>query len=182
MVVTDRQEVMLLVGGCRSGKSSQALALAEAVPGEKRVFVATSVPRDQEMQARVKRHQQDRGGRWRTMECPVTLPETIAACSPQADVLLVDCLTLWVSNLLEQQCAESFVHQHVDRLLEALDHRGCPVIFVSNEVGAGVVPENRLARLFRDLNGFVNQRLAARADRVIWTVAGIPVSIKERQG
>ncbi len=178
MDLKKNREVILVVGGCRSGKSSRALNLAEAVPGQGKVFVATSIPRDQEMQTRVKKHQQERGRGWRTVECLLDLAGTIADYGGQADILLVDCLTLWVANLLEQQTDETSVHQALDSLLKALEQRGCPVIFVSNEVGAGVVPDNKLARMFRDLNGMVNQRLAARADRVIWTVAGIAVTIK----
>ncbi|MCF8105923.1 MAG: bifunctional adenosylcobinamide kinase/adenosylcobinamide-phosphate guanylyltransferase [Desulfohalobiaceae bacterium] len=178
MGARNRQEVILVLGGCRSGKSAQALDLAEALPGEQRVFVATSVPRDPEMQKRVERHQQERGQGWRTVECPLDLAGTIAECGLWADVLLIDCLTLWVANLLEQQTEESIVQQALDGLLKSLEQRKCPVIFVGNEVGAGVVPENRLARMFRDANGLVNQRLAARADRVIWTVAGLAVGIK----
>ncbi|MCF8039289.1 MAG: bifunctional adenosylcobinamide kinase/adenosylcobinamide-phosphate guanylyltransferase [Desulfohalobiaceae bacterium] len=180
MSAKNRQEVILVLGGCRSGKSSQALALAEALPGEERVFVATSVPRDPEMQNRVKRHQQERGQAWKTVECPLDLAGTISECGLLADVLLIDCLTLWVANLLERQAEESNAQQALDGLLKALEPGKCPVILVGNEVGAGVVPENRLARMFRDVNGAVNQRLAARADRVIWTVAGIPVTIKDR--
>ncbi|MFW6054642.1 MAG: bifunctional adenosylcobinamide kinase/adenosylcobinamide-phosphate guanylyltransferase [Thermodesulfobacteriota bacterium] len=181
MDAKDRQEVILVLGGCRSGKSAQALALAEALPGEERVFLATSVPRDPEMQKRVERHQQERGPGWRTVECPLDLAGAIVECGLLADVLLIDCLTLWVANLLERQAEESIVQQSLDGLLKSLEQPGCPVVFVGNEVGAGVVPENRLARMFRDANGLVNQRLAARADRVIWTVAGLAVGIKAGQ-
>ncbi len=170
--------VTLVLGGCRSGKSAHALSLAENIGGKQKIFVATSLPRDQEMRARIDRHQEDRGPGWQTEECPLHLSESIMQNRPQADVMLIDCLTLWVSNLLEKKTEEAFVVESVQGLLASLDQQGCPLFMVSNETGSGIVPENRLARLFRDVNGYVNQQMAARANRVIWMVAGIPVSIK----
>jgi len=171
-------QVILVLGGCRSGKSAHALTLADGIGGEQKIFVATSRPRDQEMRARIARHQEVRGPDWQTEECPLHLSESIKRNRPQADVVLIDCLTLWVSNLLEQQTDEAYVFDSVHHLLKALDEQGCPLLMVSNETGTGTVPENRLARLFRDINGHVNQQMAARADTVIWMVAGIPVFIK----
>ncbi|MCF8108161.1 MAG: bifunctional adenosylcobinamide kinase/adenosylcobinamide-phosphate guanylyltransferase, partial [Desulfohalobiaceae bacterium] len=170
--------VTLVLGGCRSGKSTYAQSLAEQHAGGHKVFVATSVPRDAEMQARVRRHQQDRGPSWQTVECPLNLADNIRRHRPKTDVLLIDCLTLWVANLLEEKAEEAFVFASAASLLETLKEAGCPIILVGNEVGAGIVPENPLARLFRDVNGFVNQRVAARANRVVWMVAGLPVPVK----
>ena len=171
-------QVTLVLGGCRSGKSSYAQSLAEQHAGGHKVYVATSLPRDEEMRARVRRHQQDRGPVWQTDECPLNLADSIRRHRARADVLLIDCLTLWIANLLEQKAEEAFVFASAASLLEALEESGCPIILVGNEVGTGIVPENSLARLFRDVNGFVNQRVAARANRVVWMVAGLPVPVK----
>jgi adenosylcobinamide kinase / adenosylcobinamide-phosphate guanylyltransferase len=168
---------ILVLGGCRSGKSGHALQLAEEM-GPRRIFVATCVPHDDEMRARVERHQRDRSSTWQTLEVPVALAETIRTHSASADVMLVDCLTLWMSNLLAETEDEHRLRQHIDALAEAVKAAPKPVILVSNEVGAGIVPENRLARRYRDLAGWTNQAMAAACDRVIWTVAGIPVTIK----
>ncbi|MCB2147945.1 MAG: bifunctional adenosylcobinamide kinase/adenosylcobinamide-phosphate guanylyltransferase [Deltaproteobacteria bacterium] len=174
--MTDTDKILVL-GGCRSGKSSHALQLAEGM-GRRRVFVATCVPHDDEMQARVARHRQERSDTWNTLEIPVDLADAILAHSPAADVMLVDCLTLWLSNLLMQTQDVSQIRRRIDGLAEAVKSAPCPVILVSNEVGAGIVPENRLARLYRDLAGWTNQAVAAACNRVVWTVAGIPVTIK----
>ena len=174
MTNTDK---ILVLGGCRSGKSSHALSLADGM-GNRRVFVATCVPRDDEMTERVNRHRQERDDTWDTLEIPVDLAEAITTCSPTADVMLVDCLTLWLSNLLEQTQDIGRIRRRIDGLAEAVKAAPHAVILVSNEVGAGIVPENRLARLYRDLAGWTNQAMAAACDRVVWTVAGIPVTIK----
>jgi len=174
--VTDTDKILVL-GGCRSGKSSHALQLAETM-GRRRVFVATCVPHDDEMQDRVDRHRRERSDTWRTLEIPINLAEAIRAHSPAADVILVDCLTLWLNNLLMQTQNTNQMQRAIDELAEAVKTAPHAVILVSNEVGAGIVPENRLARLYRDLAGWTNQAIAAACDRVVWTVAGIPVTIK----
>jgi len=167
----------LVIGGCRSGKSGHALDLADQIKGRKRVFLATCVPYDEEMKARVAKHKAERSGSWTTVEVPIHLAEAIREHSG-ADLILVDCLTLWVTNLmLEMETADAF-DMHVERLLMAMERARCPVLLVSNEVGQGIVPDNALARQFRDAAGLVNQKVAARVDRVVWMVAGIPVVIK----
>lgn len=168
---------ILVLGGCRSGKSAHALRLAEPM-GPRRLFVATCVPRDEEMRERVNRHRRERGESWQTLEVPVTLADTIGTRSASAEVMLVDCLTLWLSNLLMETDDEARLRRHIDVLARAVEAAPNAVILVSNEVGAGIVPENRLARRYRDLAGWTNQAMAAVCDRVIWTVAGIPVTIK----
>lgn len=168
----------LVIGGCRSGKSSHALGLANALSGQKKIFIATSVPTDTEMEARVTKHQQERGTDWVTAEVPVDIARTIDEASATADVILVDCLTLWTSNLMFQGLDQPGIEHHIQALAASLERAQCPVILVSNEVGAGIVPENALARQFRDMAGFVNQKIASVADRVTWMVAGIPVTIK----
>jgi adenosylcobinamide kinase/adenosylcobinamide-phosphate guanylyltransferase len=172
------KEITLVIGGCRSGKSRQALLLADRLKLGRRIFVATCVPRDSEMQARVDRHQRERGDRWTTVECPLALAAEIERQSAPGTVLLVDCLTLWVSNMLLEGLALEEVLERGAGLGKALGAARGSVILVSNEVGTGIVPENRLARMFRDAAGWVNQAAAASADRVVWMVAGVPVAIK----
>lgn len=170
----------LVIGGCRSGKSGHALKLAESYDLKNYIYIATCVPHDEEMRYRVARHQAERGDRWSAVEEPLRLPEAIQSYSASDTVLLVDCLTLWVTNLIMGTDArdQELSMEPTQRLLQSLDKARGPVILVSNEVGTGIVPENRLARLFRDAAGSVNQSVAAAADTVIWMVAGIPVQVK----
>jgi len=167
-----------VLGGCRSGKSSYALETAQKFSGTKKVFIATCVPRDDEMKLRVTRHQQERNRHWHTVEAPLHLAEAIVEAGGKASVLLVDCLTLWVNNLLMENYDSEQILDLVQSLTHSVSSVTCPVILVSNEVGTGIVPENKLARLYRDLVGSTNQAVAACADQVVWTVAGIPVVIK----
>jgi adenosylcobinamide kinase/adenosylcobinamide-phosphate guanylyltransferase len=170
--------VTFILGGCRSGKSGFALKTAEETAAARRVFIATSVPFDEEMQERVKRHRAERGAAWTTVEAPLTLPEAIVEHARENRVLLADCLTLWVSNLLLELQDPAQVEGRIPHLVNALRSAPGAILLVSNEVGCGVVPENRLARRFRDLSGSANQAVAAAAERVVWVVAGIPVHIK----
>ncbi len=171
-------KITLVIGGCRSGKSRYALDMANRISGGRKLFIATSVPTDSEMEERVRIHRKDRGKYWITAEIPVDIPQKIKEASKSSNVILVDCLTLWVSNLLFNGFTHDAVTDITDELANALKQSSCPVILVSNEVGAGIVPENRLARLFRDTAGFVNQKAAAAADHVFLMAAGIPVKIK----
>lgn len=172
----------LVIGGCRSGKSSHALHLADRIGKTRKIFLATCIPRDDEMHQRVFRHQAERGEGWMTVETPLYLSKAIGDIGPNADVLLVDCLTLWVSNLMMEQAdpdaPEDLIAAQTLFLVESLQTAACPVILVTNEVGAGIVPDNPLAREFRDIVGKVNQKIAAAADHVVWMVSGIPVKIK----
>ena len=172
--------ITFVIGGCRSGKSRYALDLAAKLSEKQKIFIATCQPQDEEMRQRVARHQKDRGKTWITLEVPIDLPGAITRNGSRGDLILVDCLTLWISNLLTStpKISEDDVIASVDNLTRALHAAKCPVILVSNEVGTGIVPENRLARQFRDIMGMTNQRLAACAHGVIWMVAGIPVRIK----
>ena len=172
------KDIKFVIGGCRSGKSSHALKLAELIPGKRRTFIATCVPHDDEMRERVVNHQAERGEEWDTVEAPLYLPEAIIESSLSSDVVLADCLTLWVSNLMMEFETFENIKKHVEKLVDSLGKASCPVILVSNEVGTGIVPENKLARLFRDIVGFTNQKAASVSDNVIWMVAGIPVNIK----
>jgi len=166
------------MGGCRSGKSSYALGMAQKFSGDNKVFIVTCIPRDDEMKQRVARHQKERSQAWQTVEAPLLLPEAITANSRTADAIIIDCLTLWVSNLLMESADSEKIEMHIPCLTKAIENSQCPLVLVSNEVGHGIVPENKIARQFRDLVGFVNQAVAGCADEVIWTVAGIPVTIK----
>ena len=174
------KDMTLVIGGCKSGKSGFALTLAEE-SGQNPIFMATCVPLDDEMKDRVKRHRAERSNRWYTVDVPEFLPEAVAEYGKKENVLLVDCMTLWITNLLLKFDNTDTVNDRVERLIRALETAPCPVILVSNEVGAGIVPGNRLARVFRDAAGIANQKFAAAANRVVWMVAGIPSVIKKTQ-
>ncbi len=163
----------LVLGGARSGKSRYAEALIEAHPPPW-IYVATAQPLDDEMAARIADHRSRRDGRWRTVDAPDDLAGALAAV-PAGAAVLVDCLTLWLSN---RMLAEVDVDAEVAVFEQALDRRVGPMVLVSNEVGFGIVPDNALARRFRDLQGRLNQRVAARADRVVLVVAGQPLTVK----
>lgn len=164
-----------ITGGARSGKSARAQALAESQSGEL-VYIATAQAFDDEMADRIARHQRDRGPRWRTVECPIELAEAILREAHQDRVVLVDCLTLWTSNLL---LGGIDLATSSKRLLDALAQVRSPVILVSNEVGMGIVPDNALARQFRDMAGRINQDVAALADRAELVVAGLVIPLKQ---
>jgi adenosylcobinamide kinase/adenosylcobinamide-phosphate guanylyltransferase len=164
-----------IIGGARSGKSSRAQALAESHSGEL-VFLATAQAFDDEMRLRIARHQQDRSERWRTVECPIDLPDAIAREAVKGRTLLIDCLTLWTSNVLLNDL-DFFTESR--RLLDVLCEASSPIILVSNEVGMGIVPDNALARQFRDMAGRLNQQVAQIADCAELVVAGLVVPLKK---
>ena len=162
----------LVLGGARSGKSRHAERLATALPPPW-TYVATAQALDAEMRARIAAHRARREAGWITVEAPINLAEAIGGAG--SGPVLVDCLTLWVSNLL---LSGADIAEATSSLNAALDARGAPTILVANEVGLGIVPDNALARAFRDAAGLLNQRLAARADRVVFLVAGLPMRVK----
>jgi adenosylcobinamide kinase/adenosylcobinamide-phosphate guanylyltransferase len=172
------KETTLIIGGCKSGKSRHAVELTEGY-GLRKIFMATCIPMDDEMKDRVARHKAERDGLWLTLDVPTDLPEAIAEHGVDGSVILVDCLTLWITNLLMLPGNTDSVAARVKALVTALARATCPVVLVSNEVGAGIVPENRLARQFRDEAGVANQKVAAAVDRVVWMVAGIANVVKE---
>jgi adenosylcobinamide kinase/adenosylcobinamide-phosphate guanylyltransferase len=175
---TSSFRVALILGGARSGKSRYALGLARGRPAP-RLFVATGEAGDDEMAARIAHHQAERDPDWVTREAPLALVETLASAQGNYGVILVDCLTLWLTNLmLRDDKTEADLDQDCERLLEALKRTATPTILISNEVGWGIVPDNPLARAFRDKAGWLHQRLAWIADLVALTVAGLPLVIK----
>jgi adenosylcobinamide kinase/adenosylcobinamide-phosphate guanylyltransferase len=163
----------LVLGGARSGKSRYAEATVMATPAPW-IYVATAEPFDDEMKARIAEHRGRRGGQWQTVEAPLDLAGAIAGAPPAA-TLLVDCLTLWLNNLIFKK---RDIDTETGRLEAAIAARQAPAVLVSNEVGSGIVPENAEARRFRDLQGRLNQQIAARADRVVLLVAGLPLVVK----
>jgi adenosylcobinamide kinase/adenosylcobinamide-phosphate guanylyltransferase len=162
----------LVLGGARSGKSRYAESLITALPPPW-VYVATGQALDAEMAARIDAHRARRGAGWTTVEAPRDLAAALAAHAKAP--ILVDCLTLWLSNLM---MADAQIEQEIDRLAQALAEAAAPVVLVANEVGSGIVPDNALARRFRDLQGALNQRIAALADQVVLVVAGLPLFMK----
>jgi adenosylcobinamide kinase / adenosylcobinamide-phosphate guanylyltransferase len=162
----------LVLGGARSGKSRYAEGLIAVLPPPS-AYVATAEAGDHEMAVRIRAHRARRGPSWRTIEAPRDLTAAFAACERMP--VLVDCLTLWLSNLM---LADADVNAEVGRLEEALAATVAPVVLVANEVGSGIVPDHALGRKFRDLQGLLNQRIAARADRVVLMVAGLPLALK----
>jgi len=166
--------VTLVLGGARSGKSRYAERITVAHP-RGCVYVATAEIGDAEMAERVRKHQSRREAHWRTVEAPLEIGDAIVAQTEQGAAVLVDCLTLWLSNLM---AAGHDPGQETEALVRALGQVGGPVMFVSNEVGLGIVPDNALARAFRDQAGWLNQRIAEIANTVFFVAAGLPLRLK----
>lgn len=166
-------DLTLVLGGARSGKSRLAEAEITALPAPWH-YIATAQVLDGEMAARIAAHQARRAAGWQTWEDPLALADRLAAL-PDGAPVLVDCLTLWLTN---HMLAETALEQEIAALEHALSHRRGPVWLVANEVGLGIVPENALARRFRDLAGVLNQRMAALSSRVIFVAAGLPWALK----
>lgn len=166
--------ITLVLGGARSGKSRYAQAQAEAAPrGGRLVMIATAEARDADMATRIARHKGDRGPTWTTLEAPRDLAAAVQTLEA-ADVAVVDCLTLWLSNVL----AERRPHTDAAALISALAESPSRVWVVSNEVGLGIVPDNALARVYRDILGSLHQGIAAAASEVVFMVAGLPMKVK----
>lgn len=172
---TGDEGVTFVLGGARSGKSRYAEGLITALPGPW-VYIATADVRDDEMAARVAEHRARREAGWQTIEAQHELPEALKAAPPGAAVL-VDCMTLWLANIMQ---AKFRIDDMTLKLEQALAARDGVTVLVSNEVGLSIVPDNELARRFRDAQGILNQRLAACCGRVVFMVAGLPLTVKER--
>lgn len=174
-------KITLILGGARSGKS--ALACQLAAQSELAVtYVATATARDAEMATRIQRHQQERPAHWRLVEAPVALAQTIAVHAGNDQCLIVDCLTLWLTNLLHdangQPQPDSRLNEHFEALEQALEQADGTIFLVSNEVGLGIIPLGELTRRFVDEAGRLNQRLARLADHVFFVAAGLPLPLK----
>ncbi len=176
--------VILITGAARSGKSILAITMGETL-GKRRVFVATCVPFDEELTKRIERHKRERKGRnWDTFEEPTEVTAALLRTSAY-DVRVVDCLTLWVNNLIYQEeltatsVDEDFISQRCQELLEVCANLSGTVILVTNEVGSGIIPDNPLARRFRDLLGLLNRLVAQQANQVIMTICGLPLHLKK---
>ena len=167
--------LILVGGGARSGKSGHALHLAK-LSGSRLAFIATGTAGDDEMRHRIFLHQQDRGPEFTTFEEPLAVASVIDTHGLHFDAIVVDCLTLWLSNQMFADCTG--VQEQSRRLVSAAASSPARVILVTNEVGCGIVPENALAREFRDLAGKLNQQAAEAATEVYWTVFGIPLKVK----
>lgn len=177
-----------IIGGARSGKSSYAERLAERSGGAV-LYVATAQPLDEEMQGRIQAHQQRRPAAWQTRELASDVGRQFMAAPLQAEVVLLDCVTLLVSNVLlkaapdvdrpDTRLAQDLVAAEIEELIQAMRASEAHWLIISNEVGQGLVPPYPSGRLYRDLLGWANQRLAQEADEVIWLVAGIPIPIGE---
>lgn len=163
-----------ILGGARSGKSRRALELAEGLAAN-RAFVATAEAWDNEMAERITRHKTERGAGWSTIEAPLDLVKAFETAEQHGQVCLVDCLTLWLSNLMHH---DSDVERESARLCEVISAMSIPIILVSNEVGLGLVPETPLGRAFRDAQGRLNQAVARICDRVEFVAAGLPILLK----
>jgi adenosylcobinamide kinase/adenosylcobinamide-phosphate guanylyltransferase len=171
-------KISLITGGARSGKSSFALSLGLR-NYSKRVFIATAVPIDQEMQERISRHREERGDQFHTIEEPIDLPRVLTILPGGNEVVVVDCLTVWLGNLYHHfQDEEEKVRVQVEAFLAHLDHPACDLILVTNEVGWGIVPENPLARSFRDMAGYLNRHVAQKATHTYLLCCGIPLTLK----
>jgi adenosylcobinamide kinase / adenosylcobinamide-phosphate guanylyltransferase len=164
--------ITFVIGGARSGKSRYAESLLATFPAPW-AYVATAEAADAEMTARIAQHKARRGGDWRTVEAPRDIVAALNICVGMP--VLVDCLTLWLSNLM---LAEADIEAESARLEQALMTATTPVVLVANEVGLGIVPATPLGRRFRDAQGVLNQRIAARADKVLLMVAGLPLAVK----
>ena len=170
------KEIILITGGARSGKSEYAERRAVEMGG-RRLYVATAEANDEEMAQRISEHRKRRGTQWRTIEEPLELSEALLAERGTTDCALVDCLTLWISNLLIRH--DKHASEKVEELIEKLPELNFHLVFVTNEVGWGIVPDNPLARKFRDLAGWTNQRIAQAANEVILMVSGMPMIAKK---
>ena len=174
-----RKNVTLVLGGARSGKSLYAQELAAAF--ERVTFLATGRAADAEMRKKIARHRRERPASWKTIEAPLKLAEAIRSESQQADVVIVDCLTVYAANVMgaARNRVKSNLEECISEVCEAIRDSKARVIAVSNEVGSGVVPPYRSGRIYRDLLGQMNQRVAQIADRVVLMIAGVPMTVKE---
>ncbi len=171
--------ITFIIGGARSGKSRFALELANnyilSKERGRKAYIATAQAMDDEMKERIEKHKEERSGEWSTFEEPLNISTLISDIHKSYDIILLDCLTLWLSNLLLNN---KDVEAETESFISSLSTIHCSLFAVSNEVGLGIVPDNALSRRFRDLSGYLNQKMAALADEVYLVTAGIPLKIK----
>jgi adenosylcobinamide kinase/adenosylcobinamide-phosphate guanylyltransferase len=173
-------KLIFITGGCRSGKSQFAQDYANR-HFHKKLYLATCEPLDEEMVKRIEDHKKRRGSDWQTVEEPIQIAEAIRQHQHDTEVILLDCITLWLSNLLMRQESDHEVMKEVSRLTDTVNQGQLSLIFVSNEVGMGIVPGEPLGRRFRDLAGMANQKIAEAAQTVVFMVSGIPMFLKGKE-
>jgi adenosylcobinamide kinase/adenosylcobinamide-phosphate guanylyltransferase len=174
------KKMIFITGGCRSGKSRFALNYANQ-HSTKKLYLATCERLDEEMAQRIEDHKKIRGPEWQTVEEPIKVADKIRKYGNVVDVILLDCLTLWLSNLLMRRMNDPEIIDEINRLIDTIKQSQTSLILVSNEVGMGIVPADPLSRRFRDLSGMMNQRMAEIMDTVIFMVSGIPIFLKGKE-
>jgi adenosylcobinamide kinase/adenosylcobinamide-phosphate guanylyltransferase len=174
------KRMIFITGGCRSGKSRYALSYANQ-HFSKKLFLATCEVLDEEMAQRIENHKKMRGPEWQTVEEPVNIIDKIKKEGADSEVILIDCLTLWLYNLLMKWDDDSRIKEETETLIDMLKKSDASFILVSNEVGMGIVPADPLSRRYRDLLGTMNQRIAEALDTVIFMVSGIPIFLKGKE-
>ena len=171
-------KIIFITGATRSGKSQLAVNMAKGISGKDVAFVATCIPEDEEMRRRITLHKKNRPCHWKTIEVKDDMPGGLKKLKGNFKAVIIDCLTLFVSNLVMKGSSEKEIRRKVEDTLKFISKAPYSGIIVSNEVGGGIVPANRLAREFRDLAGIANQIVAKRADEAYYVVSGIPMKIK----
>jgi len=174
------KKMIFITGGCRSGKSSYALDYANQ-HFSKKLYLATCEALDEEMAQRIEHHKKMRGPEWQTVEEPLEIVNKIRQYGNEVDVILLDCITLWLSNLLMWRRDDPEIMDEVSRLIDTVKQIPVSLIIVSNEVGMGIVPADPLSRRFRDLSGMANQKIVGVAETVIFMVSGIPFFLKGKE-
>ena len=169
-------KVILVTGGSRSGKT--AYSLERAMEHEQRIYIATAEPFDAEMRDRIAMHQEERGENFQTVEEPVNLAAAIGRIPPGTDVALIDCLTVWLGNLMHKHGEQGYPSPEITALLDVLKKPPCNLIIVTNEVGSGIIPHDAMTRTYRDHAGWLNQDVAAHADEVVLVACGLPFVLK----
>lgn len=172
-----QNKIILVTGGSRSGKSKFAQGLAASL-SKKVVFIATAAALDKEMRARIDEHKKSRPKTWKTIEVPLDVAEAVSSLNGKGDLILIDCVTLFVSNLFSKKMSERRIELEGRKVLKALQGSKKNAVIVTNELGMGIVPERPLSRKFRDIHGRMNQLFAGAADEVYFMVSGVPMRIK----
>jgi adenosylcobinamide kinase/adenosylcobinamide-phosphate guanylyltransferase len=172
-------KILLVTGGSRSGKT--AYSLQRAMEHENRVYIATAEPFDDEMTDRISRHRKERGENFQTLEEPLELADAINRIPSGTDVALIDCLTVWMGNLMHKRGEQDFPRTEITSFLQALENPPCNIIIVTNELGSGIVPLETMTRTYRDHAGWLNQDVARRADEVVLVACGLPLTLKGKQ-